>query len=434
MQQYHAIRSVSEKVPFEKQDVLVLFGELFNKGYANGFVEEAEKAGMTIVRSTVGRRTSEGHLRALTNEESEVVPKPFINIPLEVGFDLEPDQNGQNISDKLKDVKLSNWNECHLDFQQIEYSRKAGEQSFRKRVRDYFVELTKIVPKGKKVVIAHLMAGGVPRAKIILPLMNRSVKGTGDRFLSSAEFWQSDLGKLCQISFEEVTANSFKYLVEEAAPFIEQIRANGGEVVFTAYGYHGTEILIQKKFQWQSYTPYLQGWAKSKLEHHATQFSQKGINCTVYNCPEILTNSSSIFQGVEICLYPLLLALRNEGAQNPKIQSELTEMISLLKEDFTLEKLDSVTSEYFSRKEILDHCIFEQWPQHNRKDQLEVMLQQSESLVDWHKDPKNLITFPLSEIVFKICGYVMLRDCLKPQASVSWINHDIISKIYCNRA
>lgn len=430
MQHYHAIRSVPETAPFDTGDFLVLFGELFNRGYANGLVEEAEKSNMTIVRSTVGRRTADSELRSLNPEEAQQIPKPFINVPLEVGFDLIPDQNGQNVVDKLKDVKLSNWNECRLDFDQIEFSRKAGELSFRKRVKDYFTELAKVVPKGKNVVIAHLMAGGVPRAKIILPLMNRSVKGTGDRFLPSEEFWKSDLGKLCQISFEEVTANSFKYLIEESMPFVDQVRASGADVVFTAYGYHGTEILINDKFQWQTYSPYLQGWAKMKLEDHARYFTKSGIKATVYNCPEILTNSSSIFQGVEICLYPLLLALKKLSANNPKLESEISSMLSLFKDEHSLEKLQTVTSEYFSKQEILDHCQFEKWPQHNRKDQLELMLNQSDSLISWHKDPKHLMTFPLSEIVFKACGYTMLRDCFNPQSSVSWINHDIVAKVY----
>ncbi|MBY0555106.1 hypothetical protein K2P97_11300, partial [bacterium] len=93
MKNYFPIRQKAQKHNFQKGDVLVLFGELFNRGYANGLVEEAERNGLTVIRATVGRRDAEGNLRNLTNEETENIPKPFINIPLEAGFDLEKDSS-----------------------------------------------------------------------------------------------------------------------------------------------------------------------------------------------------------------------------------------------------------------------------------------------------------------------------------------------------
>lgn len=82
MKNYFPIRNRPTQHSFKKGDVLALFGELFNRGYANGLVEEAEKNGMTVVRATVGRRDAEGNLRALTPEEVEKIPQPFINVPL----------------------------------------------------------------------------------------------------------------------------------------------------------------------------------------------------------------------------------------------------------------------------------------------------------------------------------------------------------------
>ncbi len=35
---------------------------------------------------------------------------------------------------------------------------------------------------------------------------------------------------------------------------------------YTAYGYHGTEILIDGEYHWQTYTNYTQGYAKMRLE------------------------------------------------------------------------------------------------------------------------------------------------------------------------
>ena len=53
-------------------------------------IDEAKKAGMKVIYSTVGRRDGEGGLRPLTAEELATKDQPLINIPLECGFDLEP--------------------------------------------------------------------------------------------------------------------------------------------------------------------------------------------------------------------------------------------------------------------------------------------------------------------------------------------------------
>ena len=87
MQDYEPIRGKPKTHAFKKGDLLVLFGELFNRGYANGLVEEAEKQGLTVIRATGGRRDENGQLRKLNAEEVEKIPKPFINVPLEAGFD-----------------------------------------------------------------------------------------------------------------------------------------------------------------------------------------------------------------------------------------------------------------------------------------------------------------------------------------------------------
>jgi hypothetical protein len=94
--------------------------------------------------------------------------------------------------DQLKGLKLSEWDKARIDLVQAEESRKAGRESFRARVTQYLDELQKQIPDGAKVLIAHTMAGGVPRAKILMPVMNRVFKG---RDTSSKEFWEGDLGR-----------------------------------------------------------------------------------------------------------------------------------------------------------------------------------------------------------------------------------------------
>jgi len=427
---YHAIRHLKKDSTYKPGDVLVLFGELFNRGYANGLVDEAERRGMKIIRTTVGRRDKDGALRPLNAEEMASVPQPFINVPLEAGFDLEPDDQGMTIVDYLKEVKLSEWESFEMDKNSLESSRKKGRDRFLKNLKTYLTQLEAHIPEGSNVLFAHLMAGGVPRAKIIMPLMNRSLKGSGDRFLSSEKFWLSSMGQLCSQSFNEVTAETFQYLVNETTGLREKIQKQGGKVSYVAYGYHGTEVLVGQNYLWQTYSPYLQGWAKIRLENYSREFSQKGIKTCVYNCPEILTNSSAIFSGVEVSLYPLLGALKKEGSDSPKAQASIEESLQLLKPEFKLDDILQFTKSYLTLDIIRAHCVFEKWPQHNEKKQLETMLAASDRLLEMHKDPKQLMTFPLSEVVFEACGKVMIADSPSPEAPVAWINHDVIAKIH----
>lgn len=422
------LREKPQNAPWKKGDVLVIFGELFSRGYANGLVEEAERLGMTIVRATVGRREKDGALRALNDEEAAAVPKPFINIPLEAGFDMEPDSTGKSPIDYLKDVKLSEWESATLDFTRIEESRKKGEERFRKNTAAFLGELKQYVKPGQNILFAHLMAGGVPRTKIVMPLINRVVKGTGERYVPSQVLWDSPIGKFVDKNFHEVTARTLYHLLDLSTPIREALKAQGSHVSYLAYGYHGTEALIDGQYRWQTYTPYVQGWAKIQLENIAKEFHAKGVPVCVYNCPEILTNSSSIFQGVEVSLYNLIQAYQKD---NPaKAQSVLDECAAMLTDGpAAFEKIKAITAKYFNDPEIKAHCVFEKWPQHTSAQQLETMLNTSEELIALHKDPKQLITFALSEKVFEACGTLMLHDCWKAPAPVAWIGHDVIARI-----
>ncbi len=427
---YHAIRFLKKDSTFKQGDVLVLFGELFTRGYANGLVEEAERRGMKIIRTTVGRREKDGSLRALNAEEMAAIPKPFINVPLEAGFDLEPDDNGITPVESLKDVKLSDWEAHEMNKASLEVSRRKGRERFQKNLRTYLQELEQHIPAGANVLFAHLMAGGVPRAKIVMPLMNRAVKGSGDRYIASEKFTQSSIGQFCLQSFMEVTAETFQFLVNESTTLREKLQKQGSKVSYVAYGYHGTEVLMGNNYVWQSYSPYVQGWAKIRLENYSREFSHKGIKTCVYNCPEILTNSSAIFSGVEVSLYPLLGALRKEGSDSKRAQTMIDESLALLKPETKLDDVLNFTKSYLMSDLIRAHCVFEKWPQHSSKDQMETMLKASDHMQELHKDPKQLMTFGLSEVVIEACGKVMLADCTAPEAPVAWINHDVIAKIF----
>ncbi len=433
MTQIPSVRSVPAKPPYKAGDVLVVFGELFARGYANGIVDEAQAAGLKVIYSTVGRRDENNQLRPLTNDELASQPKDFINVPLEAGFDMEVAASGKSPVDQLHGVKMSEWSQAKLDWKSIEESRKKGVERFRKNTAMYMEKLAPMIPKGANVIFAHIMAGGVPRTKVIMPTMNKVFKGTGDRHLSSEQLFASDLGKFSLINFEEVTANTLTHLIELSSEVRNQIEKAGGTARYIAYGYHGTEILNQGRYEWQTYTPYFQGWAKMKLEQVARDAKANGIEASVYNCPEILTNSSSIFQGVEVSLYPLMAAIKKEAQASKYAQSLLQKCQSLLKDEYTLDDVQKFIEGYLSNPLMKPfNSDFERWPRHNTKEQMELMLQSSDHLIDMHKDPKQLITFVLSEEVFKATGLVMYRDSFKPQAPVLWLNHDVLAQVIAN--
>lgn len=427
MTQLFPLRKKPALAPYKKGDVLVLFGELFSRGYANGLVEEAERCGMTIVRATVGRREKDGVLRALTADETASIPKPFINVPLEAGFDMEPDSQGLTPCDQLKDIKLGDWQTAKINWSSVEESQKNSLVRFKKNTSLFLSELEQHIPTGANVVFAHLMAGGVPRTKIIMPLLNRTFKGMGDRHIPSEALFNSDIGQLCLKNFVDVTAETFRHLIELSTPLRKKLESQGSHIAYTAYGYHGTEVLIRGAYKWQTYTPYFQGWAKMALEQISEQFSQQGLKTCVYNCPEILTNSSSIFQGVEVSLYPLLAALQKDGADKKHTEQALAACKNLLKDEASFAQIIKFTDEYLTNDITKAHSKYEAWPQNSHQEQMEYMLNSSDYLFSLHKDEKNLITAVLSEVIFKSCGYVMLHDSWQPLAPVAWIGHDLVA-------
>lgn len=428
MQNYYPLRNKPANQNFHKGDLLVLFGELFNRGYANGLVEEAEKNGLTVIRATVGRRDPEGHLGALSAEEVENIPKPFINIPLEAGFDLEKDASGKSPADYLQGIKLSDWQNAGIPEDSLFQCKEKGRVRFRANTQRFLLELEKYITPGGHIHFAHLMAGGVPRCKIVMPLLNRVFKGIGDRFLASETFWTSGIGKLLQHNFHEVTAETFNILISESSHLREKIKAQGGHTSYVAYGYHGTEIIIKNQYQWQSYAPYIQGWAKVELENYAKKWSQQGVSACVYNCPEILTNSSSLFQGIEIPLYNLIRAFEKEAPDHTITKKIKEDCKTALKEETTMSQVFTLVDDLLSSATFQKTSLFEGWPHHSQKDQLEVTLNTSDQIIALHKDEKSLMTATLSELIFKACGYIMLHDGVRPKSPVAWIGHDAVVK------
>ncbi|MDD2319808.1 MAG: hypothetical protein PHO83_07145 [Geobacteraceae bacterium] len=431
MTNYNPLRSLPGPSGYTKGDVFVLFGELFGRGYANGLVDEARKAGMTIIGITVGRRDTDGSLRALTDAElaasEEILGGKIINIPLEAGFDMDRSVSGISPVDQLKGIKTDGWDSAEFDWEAIEQSRKAGIERFTTNLAKVMEEMDALIPDGVNVLFSHTMAGGIPRARILMPVLNRVFKGQGDRFTPSEVFWETALGKLCSICFDEVTANTFQHLVEFSSKTRERVESSGKKVAYTAYGYHGCEVLINGVYTWQSYTPYLQGWAKMRLEDIASAAWEKGVRATVFNCPEIQTNSSALFLGVEISLYPLLAALEREGG-GPSLERITSACSQLLNEGTTVQELLAQADRYLADPLLIPSHDYATWPHHNTSEQASLMLNSATSMLEMNKDPKNIVCAELSRAVFQAVGRLMFRTSWQPGAPVFWLNHEIVAR------
>ena len=416
---------------FRKGDVFVLFGELFGRGYASGLVGEARKAGMEIVGITVGRRDENNALRPLDAEELAAAEANLggriINVPLMAGFDLDAPAGEPTPTDLLGKLTLKTWETDKLDWDHIEKCRQVGIQRFKDGVAQVMAQLDGLIGEGRNVFFAHTMAGGIPKAKVFMVIANRIYKGRGDRFMSSQTLLDSDLGKLILQNFDEVSANSFQYLIEGSAAIRARIEAAGGQVRYSAYGYHGTEILQGGGYQWQTYTNYTQGYAKMRLERIARDAWAQGVKATVYNCPEIRTNSTDVFAGVELPLISLLHALKKEGG-GAWADAQWQACRDLLADGHSLEEVLQKVADFHASEVMQGFRDFAAWPMPNNPAQADLTIGTSDAIAEMHKDRKALITDLLSTLVLEATGPLILRESSAPTGPVLWLNHDIIAQ------
>lgn len=436
MTNYRPMAQLPEAAGYKAGDVLVLVGELFGRGYANGLVEEAHRIGMTVIGTTVGRRDTDGALRCLTEEElaeaEAILGGKIINVPLEAGIDTIEVDGEPSISEQMKQLKLDEWDKISFSDEYLDKAVAAGCASFSLNLKAFVKELEAVVPAGANVLVSHVMAGGFPRSRIFMVLLNRVFKGTGDKYLSSRELWESGIGRMCQASFNVVTADTFRCLLDETASLRQRVSSEGGQVRYTAYGYHGTGVLLNGEYRWQSYIAYMPGWAKMRLEEIAAEATANGITATVFNCPEIQTNSSVLFLGVEIPLYRLLAAIRDKvGEECSRPLFETCQ--AMLADGESLETM-LVKAEAYSTSPLISGMLdFASWPQHNTQEQAELMLAASAELMAMHADNKQLVCAELSKIVFMCTGRLILHASWKPEAPVLWLNHDIIADLLADQ-
>jgi len=422
---------------FRPGDVFVLFGELFGRGYANGLVAQARAAGMKIVGVTVGRRETDGTLRPLNAQELAAAEAnlggQIINLPLMAGFDMDAPAETPTPTALLGKLTLKTWTEDKLDWDHIAQCREVGIQRFKDTLAQVMTTLDGMIPDGAKVFFAHTMAGGIPKAKVFLAIANRVYKGRGERHQSSDVLLQSDLGKLILMNFDEVSANTFGHLIEGSVAIRERVQRTGGSACYSAYGYHGTSILIGDKYQWQSYSNYTQGYAKMRLERIAQDAWAQGVRATVYNCPEIRTNSSDIFSGVELPLFSLLRALRREngGAWAESVWQACAERLT--EGEAGLALVMQRIADFYASDVMQRYDNFAAWPMANSQDLADLMIGASDDLVAMHKDRNALITDLLSTLVIESSGWLMFHESAQPSGPVLWLNHDLIAQ-QLNRA
>lgn len=426
-----SLTQIPQNALYKKGDVFVLFGELFGRGYVTGLLDQAKKAGMEIIGITVGRRDEHNKLRPLTDEELAQAEANLggriINVPAMAGFDLDSAEGEPTPTDLLGALTLENWETEKLDWAHIEKCREIGTKRFQDAVAKIMAELEGMIADGKNVHFAHTMAGGIPKAKVFLVLANRIYKGRGARHMSSEVLLESDLGKLILQNFDEVSANTFRHLIEGSAAIRTRIEQSGGQVRYSAYGYHGTGILIGDDYRWQTYTNYTQGYAKMKLEAIAEEAFASGIKATVFNCPEIRTNSSDVFAGIELPLLPLLKALKKEngGARAEKIWADCQ---ALLVEGATIDDVLQKIADFQASDVMIPFYDFNKWPMPNSQGQSDITIGTSTEIAQMHKDSKALISDYLSVLVVEATGALIFGEVANPSAPVLWLNHDVVAR------
>ena len=335
----------------------------------------------------------------------------------------------------LAALTIETWQDDKLDQAKLQASRETGVARFKAALAEVMAQLDTMIPDGKNVLFAHTMAGGIPKAKVFLVIANRIYKGRGARHMSSQALIDSDLGRLILQNFDEVSANTFGHLIEASAAIRDRIGRTGGQVRYTAYGYHGTSVLIGDDYRWQTYTNYTQGYAKMRLERIAEEAVAKGIQATVFNCPEIRTNSSDVFAGIELSLLPLLAALRKEGG-GAWVDALWSECEALLQEGTSLDQVLRMVTEYQQSAPMQPYYNFTDWPLPNSADQAEATVGTSTTITGLHRDPKQLVSDVLSHHVVTATGQLIfgVAGQAGPQPPVLWLNHDLVARVLIARA
>lgn len=421
MKQYFTLDDPAQAT-WTSKDYFVIFGELMDEGYVNGLVRFADLAGLNVIQCTIGKRDGGDQPRALTSEELAGRRFKTINVPLEFGFDLDKDSTGKTPIDQLTGLDLQNCLDWKINWNLIDESFNVSRQRIDKCLSIFSEQLNGLIPADANVLIAHTMAGGVPRAVDLWPILLRVFRGVGEPFISNETFLNSEVGKLCSLNFNEVSAESFDRLVRSTAGLREKQSKNGKKVFYLAYGYHGSEVLLNGKYQWRAPDAYLLARQKKRLEDFSARFRKEGINSTVFNCPEIMTKSSAVLYGIELSTHLFVDAIRRE-VEDPKRSQILSTCSSLLKEGITLEDVSKVSTDYWNLDLTQPFADFPLWAVDSFPEVKQINANLSAQILNMHKDMKNLLKHKLSKMIVYSSGYLLLNNIPTINIPTVWLSH-----------
>lgn len=436
-------------MPALNSSVFIIFGEVFSGGYIQGLLAQARQNNATIIYSTMGRRDQSLKLIPLDSQEfsqkiSELKlsnPKQLINIPLEAGFDLELFE-GETLVDKINKYGLKNWEDFEIKESFVSAAKKIARQKFQIQIKKFLDQASAFITKDtKNIHFIHTMAGGIPRAKLLLAVLNKVLKGRDKRFYSSKKFCSTALGKISLESFKSVTAESFQDLLTQTQALRQDWEAKNISVTYSAFGYRGNKVLINDKYQWTAYAPYIQAWAKITLEDIAKNTT---ANACVFNCPEVLTRSSQAFSGIEVYLYPLLNSLNAKSSAvilkkianideikiilkdlNTKVLDQ-NAFVNYFTKDFCFTKLKRLTDQFFTHPSLSQQLDPLLWPQHNNPEQMHLMIEKTLELNKLIIEEKKLtLNKQLSAILIYLSGYHIYKKLNSKQA-VHHLTHEIL--------
>jgi len=95
---------------------------------------------------------------------------------------MEQDDDGRSPLEQFQEGEAGLLGQARLDWNGIEQSRQRGITRFTDALAQFVAILEKQIPQGVNVLFVHTMAGGIPRARVYMPLFNRVFKGQGERY------------------------------------------------------------------------------------------------------------------------------------------------------------------------------------------------------------------------------------------------------------
>ncbi len=153
------------------------------------------------------------------------------------------------------------------------------------------------------------------------------------------------------------------------------------------------------------------------LERIAEDAWATGVKATVYSCPEIRTNSSDVFTGIELPLIPLLLALRKENGGRWAEEQWLA-CQRLLADGVTMDDVFRKITAMQASDVMRPFYDFSAWPMANSQAQADLTIGTSNEITAMHRGTKVMISDHLSGLVVEATGQLIFGESSNPSGPV----------------